>query len=219
MGVGTLTGKVPGLVIPLVLALALGPALAVPARAQGAGEKATGELATDETAMDEAMPGGAPSGMIRGFLLQDDQATRIPGATVTAIDIRTGTRYPSNITGDNGAYEILNLPPGTYDLGIEVAGAVYVTDSLVEVAEGQRVTLSFALQPKKPNRKVAGIDQPPEGTASALTFQGPGIDLTAAGGKSFASSPGGITLWSIIGAGVLYAVFSNNDEDVSPSTP
>ena len=157
-------------------------------------------------------------GVIRGFLFQTDEVTRIVGAKVTAIDVRTSQKSSSNITGNNGAYEILGLAPGTYDIGIEVSGNVYVTDSLVEVAEGQRVTLSFAIQTKKPNRKIAGYDKAPDGTAAALTFKGTGVSASAAG-QSFWTSPGGITLMSVLGAGLLFVIFDDDDPDGSPSSP
>lgn len=184
-----------GVSVALAILLALGPGFALPAVAQ------------------------EEPGLIRGFLLQDDEVTRISGAKVTAINVRTGEKYVSNITGENGAYEITGLPPATYDIGIEVAGAVYVTDSLVEVAAGQKVTLSFGLQPKKPNRKVIGFDQTPEGTAEALTYKGAGTLVAPSATKSFLTSPGGITLLSILGAGLLYVIFDDDDDDVSPSTP
>ena len=183
----------PGVVVYVVLTLALGPAFWAPV---------------------SAVEGG---GVIWGFLLQDDTVTRLAGAKVTVINVATGDKFVSNVTGGNGAYEVSGLPPGTYDLGVEMAGAVYVIDSLVEVAENQRVTLSLSLQPKKPDRKLAGDEEMPVGTAVALTFKGA---PTAATRDGFWASRGGITLLSVLGAGVLFVIFDDDgDADVSPSTP
>jgi hypothetical protein len=187
----------PGIAVAVVLIMAFGPAVTTPVLAQGGG------------------------GGVRGFLMQDDQVTRITGAKVTVIDVRTGERHSSNITGDNGAYEITGLPAGTYDLGIEIGGAVYVTDSLVEVGEGQMVTLSFTLQPKEPNRKLAGTTATPQGTAAALTYDstaGGAAAAAAAGGAAAGSTPWyatwwGITIETLAAAGFLYWAFDDDEDD------
>lgn len=167
-------------------------------------------------------------GAVRGFLLQNDEATRIAGAKVTVIDVRTGDRFSSNVTGDNGAFEVTGLPGGTYDLGIEVAGSVYVTDSLVEVAEGQTVTLSFSLQPKEPNRKLAGTATTPQGTASALTFDGSAAGASASSASSAAAS-GAIkpwyqtwwayTIYGVAGAGLVWWALDDDDPSSCASQP
>src|SRR5262245_56051086 len=70
-------------------------------------------------------------GAIRGLVFKGDDTTRLMGATVTAINTKTGRRYVSNHTGENGAYEVTGLPAGTYDIAIDVSERVYVTDNLV----------------------------------------------------------------------------------------
>ena len=194
-----------GLAVFGLLAMALGPAVSTTIVAQN---------------------GGAG---LRGFLLQNDEVTRIAGAKVTIIDVRTGDRYSSNITGDSGAYEVSGIPPGTYDLGIEVAGAVYVTDSLIEVGEGQMVTLSFTLQPKDSNRTLPGTATTPQGTASALTFDSSAAGASAASAASSAASGSvtpwyatwwGITVLSAAAAGTMYWAFADdNDTRTCASQP
>jgi hypothetical protein len=98
------------------------------------------------------LPARSASGeltVIHGYLYRSDETTRLVGAQVAAINVETGRRYLSARTGDNGAYEITGMPPGTYDIAIDTKDDnVYVTDSLVDLSEKQHLTLSFALKPK-----------------------------------------------------------------------
>jgi hypothetical protein len=87
--------------------------------------------------------------VIHGYVFRNDEATRLAGAEVAAINVSTGRRYVSARTGDNGAYEIAGMPPGTYDIAIDTKDDnIYVTDSLIDLSERQHLTLSFSLKPK-----------------------------------------------------------------------
>jgi hypothetical protein len=113
-----------------IMAALLGVALALPA-------------APAIAAADEGL------GVIHGYLYRSDETTRLAGAEVAAINVNTGRRYLSARTGENGAYEIAGIPPGTYDIAIDTKDEnVYVTDSLIDLNEKQHLTLSFALKPK-----------------------------------------------------------------------
>jgi len=147
---------------------------------------------------------GDGEGIIRGVLCREDETSRLPGASVTAINVKTGRRYVSNHTGDNGAYQIAGLPAGTYDLAIEATDRLYVTDNLVEVADAQRLYLSFAI---RPGGGTAG--DAPSGEVK-MTFTDPSavpqpVKTPAAKKKGFWNSPGGITLISILVVGTVGA--------------
>ncbi|HET8948637.1 MAG TPA: carboxypeptidase-like regulatory domain-containing protein [Candidatus Polarisedimenticolia bacterium] len=87
--------------------------------------------------------------LIHGILYRADEVTRLSGALVTAINVRTGRRYSSVHTGENGAYEIAGLPAGTYDIAIDAPDEhLYVTDGLIELHENQRLLLSLSLKKK-----------------------------------------------------------------------
>lgn len=87
--------------------------------------------------------------LIHGILYRADEVTRLSGALVTAINVRTGRRYSSVHTGANGAYEIAGLPAGTYDITIDAPDEnLYVTDGLIELSENQRLLLSLSLKKK-----------------------------------------------------------------------
>lgn len=149
------------------------------------------------------------AGAIRGVIFKPDETSRLAGVVVTAINVKTGRRYGSNHTGDNGAYEIAALPAGTYDLAIESGEHLYVTDALIDLAEGQRLYLSFSLQPKG-----AGSPSSEPGKAS-ITFTDPGAVTPVAEPagkpkkkKGFWKSAGGIAVITILVAGVVGAGIS-----------
>ena len=143
-------------------------------------------------------------GIIRGVLYREDETTRLPGASVTAINVKTGRRYVSNHTGDNGAYQIAGLPAGTYDLAIEATDRLYVTDNLVEMVDAQRVYLSFAIRPGGGSAEDA-----PSGEVK-MTFTDPSAvsqpaKAQATKKKGFWNSPGGITIISLLVVGTVGA--------------
>ncbi|PYS96028.1 MAG: hypothetical protein DMF50_06395 [Acidobacteria bacterium] len=185
-------------VVALILAsgLALGPGLARPAAAQEQGR-----------------------GAIRGVLYEADGRTRLSGAKVTAVNVKTGKQYVSTLTGDNGAYEVTQLPGGTYDVVIDSGGTLFVADNLVDLGQSQSISLSFAVQPQKPaNRNVAGMKD----VKGSATLTGVYRNETAAMlKKGFWTSPGGIALLSVlgVGAGVAVAGNNNNNNNASPSSP
>jgi hypothetical protein len=57
-------------------------------------------------------------GTIAGVVSTTDSAVAVPGRTVTAIDVRTGSRHTATTAG-NGGYTI-KVPEGTYRLEIEL---------------------------------------------------------------------------------------------------
>lgn len=145
--------------------------------------------------------------VVRGVLYREDETTRLPGAVVTAINVKTGRRYASQHTGDNGAYEIAGLPAGTYDLAIDVTEQVYVTETLIDLAEAQRLYLSFAIQ-QGGARKA---ESAPGGEAK-MTFTDPSAlpppvaaPASATKKKGFWSGAGGKTVISILVVGAVGA--------------
>ena len=57
-------------------------------------------------------------GTIAGLVSTTDSAVAVPGRTVTAINVRTGSRHTATTAG-NGGYTI-KVPEGTYRLEIEL---------------------------------------------------------------------------------------------------
>ena len=176
----------------LALFLAFGPGLASVARAQEGG------------------------GAIHGVLYQNDEKSRLSSAQVAAINVTTGQHYISNVTGENGVYEITGLPQGSFDIVVQSNGSTYVADNLIDLQKNQRLNLSYAIQPTKPaNRSIKSMP-PPSGTA-VLLGPVPGSPLVSSGG--FWTSKGGLTtiVVLVVGAGLIIA--NRGDNDASPSTP
>lgn len=151
--------------------------------------------------------GAEGAAIVRGVLYREDETTRLPGAIVTAINVKTGRRYASQHTGDNGAFEIAGLPAGTYDLAIDVTDRVYVTESLIDLAEAQRLYLSFAIQQSGARKE----GEAPRGEAK-MTFTDPSAvpqpvvpSTTKTKKKGFWNSAGGITVISVLVAGAVGA--------------
>jgi hypothetical protein len=200
-----------GMAVGVAAWLAVAPLAIGPAAAATPGGKLA--AASGKAAEDTRTPAPEGLGSIRGVLFKEDEVTRISGSTVTAINVRTGRRYVSNFTGDNGAYEVGDLPAGTYDLAIDAAGRVYVTDNLVDLAEGQRLYLSFSLRPPT----AGATDEGPIFKGGAkMTFTDPSAvpqaeETTAK--KSFWKRPGGIAIISILVAGGAAAAVSAQQSD------
>lgn len=189
-----------------------GLALAIAAWLAAAPFVTAAALAAEGKADAPKTPAHEGLGSIRGLLFKEDETTRLAGATVTAINVRTGRRYVSNFTGDNGAYEVAGLPAGTYDLAIDAADRVYVTDNLIDLAENQRLYLSFSVRAPT----GAAADTPVFQGGAKLTFTDPSAVPQATGSttkKSFWKRPGGIAIISILVAGTAAAAVSAQQSD------
>ncbi|MBI1951366.1 MAG: carboxypeptidase regulatory-like domain-containing protein [Acidobacteria bacterium] len=168
-----------------------------------------------------AVPGSAQSpspemghGSIRGNLYQADERTALAGAKVTAIDVRTGKQYESEVTMDNGDYLIDGVPAGTYDVVIEVGGNLFVADRLVDLGPNESASRSYSVQPEKPAGRVIAKKPAPKGSATLVGE----ADVPAG---VFWRTPGGIVLLSVLGAGAVAIIVNNtgHKDRGSPSAP
>src|SRR2546422_5730693 len=97
----------------------------------------------------------------------DPSGASVPGAQVTAHN--KGTNVPaSGITDERGNYLIDKLPPGLYDVSVEVAGFKKQVATDVRLAVEQRARVDFALTPGVAAETVTVTGQTPViDTASA----------------------------------------------------
>ncbi|MFQ5890502.1 MAG: carboxypeptidase-like regulatory domain-containing protein [Gemmatimonadota bacterium] len=163
------------------------------------------------------VPAQAGGGSIRGIIYESDGTTRLVGATVMAIDVKTGTRYTSDLTGENGAYRIAGLPAGTYDVVVESGGILFVAANLIDLGRNQQFSVSYSIQPQKPaSREIEGLPSP--AGAAELVGEFRGVGPAGAARESFWTSPWGIVTIGVIALGVGLLV-GDDDEDGSPSGP
>ncbi len=184
------------LALALSICLASVPALTTFRAAQAAGDEEVGH------------------GSIHGTLYQSDEKAQLAGGKVTAINVRTGAKYSSNETTDNGNYDINGLPAGTYDVVIEVGGNLFVADHIQDVGPGESVSKSYSLQPSRPANRAIAKYPAPKGSASIVgetTLQSP----------PFWISTGGKVLIGVLAAGAAVAIYNNTkgNNNASPSSP
>ena len=90
----------------------------------------------------------------------DSAGGSTPGATIALQDVSTNA-VRSAIADASGAFRLSNLPPGTYDLQVELLGfATYAQRGLV-LAVGQTARIHAILQPAAVHEAVLVTAQPP----------------------------------------------------------
>src|SRR5215471_1163859 len=87
---------------------------------------------------------GQTTGTITGTVT-DQSGAAVPGAAVTLKITETGFSRTA-LSGENGKYEALSLPAGTYEISASLAGFRTVVHSGIGLAVGQNAVIDFALQ-------------------------------------------------------------------------
>src|SRR5690348_43613 len=78
-------------------------------------------------------------------VVADETKAMLPGASVTATNLDTGVQAAA-VTGSDGQYRLMNLPPGKYKLQAELTGFTSVIVPSVELLVGQNATVPFTLK-------------------------------------------------------------------------
>ena len=81
------------------------------------------------------------TGKISGRVIDEDTGTELPGAS-----IRIDGTTMGNMTGVDGSYYILNIPPGTYSITASLIGYISVTMKDVEVNSDRTSEVNFKLK-------------------------------------------------------------------------
>jgi hypothetical protein len=86
----------------------------------------------------------ATSANLSGFV-RDPAGAVVPGAAITARNPATGVTRATT-SNDEGFYQLVQLPPGAYELTVEAANFKKAVVPSVTVTVGQRADLDFALE-------------------------------------------------------------------------
>lgn len=84
------------------------------------------------------------TGQIRGTVVTDEGGV-VDGAAVVATNVETGQQR-STVTNSNGAYLLMLLPPGEYNVRVEFIGYETAEAERVRVALGSSATANFTLR-------------------------------------------------------------------------
>ena len=88
--------------------------------------------------------GQLTTGTITGTVT-DQSGAAVPGATVTLKNTDTGISRTAQ-TRENGKYEALSLPTGSYEISASLSGFQTVVHTGIGLAVGQNAVVNFALQ-------------------------------------------------------------------------
>jgi hypothetical protein len=104
----------------------------------------------------------APAASLGGRIVSAGTDAPLAGARLHVADGRSGRIVTSGVTGADGAFEIAGLEPATYDLAVESRGGLYVVETPVRLAGGERRSLQLAVSPQAvPAPAPAGQKDPP----------------------------------------------------------
>jgi hypothetical protein len=100
-------------------------------------------------------------------VVKDPTDARMPGAAVTVTNIATGVMRMM-LTNETGAFNVVSLQPGSYDLRVEMPGFAVSTKKGIALTVGAEAVIDFTLD-------VEGVSQSVEVTAQAAQ-----VDLATA---------------------------------------
>ena len=94
----------------------------------------------------------ATTGGFRG-VVTDVNGAVVPNAAIVAKNTDTGVEYKATATGD-GLFNISRIPPGRYNISVEVQGFKKKEVQNTEVSVGRDTVVDFALEPGAPSETV-----------------------------------------------------------------
>ncbi|HET9703198.1 MAG TPA: carboxypeptidase-like regulatory domain-containing protein, partial [Vicinamibacterales bacterium] len=139
----------------------------------------------------------------------DEQKGALPGATVSIRNVESG-QVRTAVSDARGAFQIVGLPPGRYELSAELSGFARTVRSDITLTVAQELTLSMALRVATLEEAVTVTAELPlvETTRSALgtTITTSEIEELPIAGRNFATlaqlTPG---VTSTAGSGIASA--------------
>lgn len=134
-------------------------------------------------------------GLLNGFVYSDDGKKPLNEAVVLIRETVTQKIFQSKKTAKNGAYQIENILPGVYVVGIQYNGKDYNVDVLLQI---------------KPKKQMACFTLP-------KAIEKPGYALRCNSPKCFFITPCGWALVGGITAGITYGIIKIVEKETSPT--
>jgi hypothetical protein len=148
-------------------------------------------------AVPSALPAQSTTGTISGTVF-DPQRAVVPGAMVTTRNLETNITR-SVTTNETGRFRMTNLPVGTYEVSVEIAGFSRYVRSGITLALNQDAVVEVALQPAAISETVTVIENAP---ALNVTNSEVGVQFDAKRISELPLNPG------FTGGGTLRNVYS-----------
>ena len=92
-------------------------------------------------------------GKLIGFIYKSNKKTPMKDAKVILINILDGKQYESNVTDDKGDYTIDQLPPGSYNVYLEINDKEFKVkkiDFVVKIEKDKISFMSFSINKRFP---------------------------------------------------------------------
>ena len=110
--------------------------------------------------------GQETSGGLQGLVTMKSDKSPLPGASVEAVHVPTGTHYTA-VTGGNGRFNILNVRVGgPYEVTVRMSGFKMQGQKGIDIGLGEKRNLGFELD-------LEGVQQTVEVTAEAMPLISP----------------------------------------------
>src|SRR5438477_6706926 len=103
---------------------------------------------------------GKNSGVIAGEV-SDSSGAKVAGAKVTAAGPALIEEARETVTGDDGLYRIVNLPPGVYAVTATQTGFTVSKRTGIEITTGFTATVNFSLTPGSVTQTVTVTSEAP----------------------------------------------------------
>ena len=103
---------------------------------------------------------GTNSGVIAGEV-NDSSGAKVPGAKVTVSSSALIEQARETVTGDDGLYRIVNLPPGVYAVTAAQNGFSTSKHEGIEITTGFTATVNFSLTPGSVTQTVTVTTEAP----------------------------------------------------------
>jgi hypothetical protein len=111
---------------------------------------------------------------VAGSIVTAGDQTPLSGAKLHLANPITGELVSSTATAADGGFRIENVPAGTYEIGVESSGKLFLVEAPFQLAPGQVQGLNLAINPEAaPDPEAAQKNKKKKGGATG--WNNPGV--------------------------------------------